>query len=330
MSDSGTPRTESEGTVASCDQGGFLVDEWAIAVIIPAFNQSQFLAEAIESVLTQTRQADDVIVVDDGSTDDTAAVVAEFPAVRLIRQDNLGPSAARNTGLRGCKTSYIVFLDADDRLLPNALESALACMSTHPDCAFVYGGHRRISEDGHPLGPDVVRLLNGDAHLALLRQNLVGPPMTALFRRDYLLAVNGFDETLRHCEDYDIYLRLARRYPVASYPTLIAEHRMHGQAASNNYVQMLKGGLLVLDLSEASMTADPGGRAAIQAGRTNIRGYYVPRIIRGAYARWQAHNNIAVLVKDLIEAARCAPGLTLRALLRSFGRRTGKTFSRLR
>ena len=98
------------------------IDGMTVAVIIPTFNHARFLAEAIKSVLAQTRPADEIIVVDDGSTDDPAAVVAKFPTVRLIRQDNRGLSAARNTGLRNCKASHIVFLDADDRLLPTALE----------------------------------------------------------------------------------------------------------------------------------------------------------------------------------------------------------------
>src|ERR1700722_9303161 len=92
-------------------------------VIIPTFNHAHFLTDAIMSVLAQTRPADEIIVVDDGSTDDPATVVAKFQKVRLIRRDNGGLSAARNTGLRGCKTSHVVFLDADDRLFPNALQS---------------------------------------------------------------------------------------------------------------------------------------------------------------------------------------------------------------
>jgi glycosyltransferase involved in cell wall biosynthesis len=170
------------------------IDGRTVAVIIPTYNQARFLADAIESVLAQNRQADEIIVIDDGSNDDPAAVVVQFPTVRLIRQDNRGPSAARNTGLRNCRTSHIVFLDADDRLLSTALETGLTCMAAHPDCAFVYGGHRLISEDGRPLW-DSVRPIVGDTYLAFLRLNLAGPPMTALFRRDCLSAVDGFDES---------------------------------------------------------------------------------------------------------------------------------------
>jgi glycosyltransferase involved in cell wall biosynthesis len=316
-------------TGTGLDEAGFSLDGMSVAVIIPTFNYARFLPEAIMSVLAQTRQADEIIVVDDGSTDDPASIVAQFQTVRLLRQENRGPSAARNKGLRNCKTSHIVFFDADDRLLPAALESGLNCIAGCPDCAFVYGGHRRISVDGHPLGPDVVRPIKGDAHLAFLRLNLAGPPMTVLFRRDCLLAVNGFDETLRHCEDYDVYLRLAQRYPIASHPTLVAEHRMHGQAASNDYVKMLKGGLLVLDLNKARIATDPIGRAAIQEGRTNIRSYYVPRMIDAASASWRARHDIGILARDLIQAARWSPYLTTRALLGFLGRRASKVLPHL-
>jgi glycosyltransferase involved in cell wall biosynthesis len=307
---------------------GFSVDGTTVGVIIPAFNQARFLGEAIQSVLAQTLPADEIIVVDDGSTDDPAAVAAQFPTGRLIRQDNRGPSAARNTGLRNSKSDCVVFLDADDRLLSNALESGLACIASHPDCAFVYGGHRLISEDGRLLWPDILRPIKGDAYHALLRGNLVGSPMTALFRRDCLLAVNGFDETLRVCEDYDLYLRLAERYPIASHSAIVAEYRKHGQNTSNDYVAMLKGVLLVLDVNEARSATDPAGRAAAREGRTKMRRNYVSRMLDAAWTDWHAHRDIGILGRDLIQAARWAPGLTMRALVGRFGCRAGKALGR--
>ena len=305
------------------------VKGWTIAVIFPTFNHTRFLAEAIESVLVQTRPADEIIVVDDGSTDDPTAVVSQFPTVRLIRQHNRGPSAARNTGLWSCKASHVVFVGADDRLLPTALESGVACMASHPDCAFVYGGHRLISEDGQSLWTDILRPISGDSHLALLRRNLVGSPMTALFRRDCLLAVSGFDEALRGCEDYDLYLRLAQKYHIASHNAIIAEYRKHSQAISNNYVGMLREALLVLDLDEARTTSETH-RAARREGRAHYKSHYVSRMLAEASTRWRARHDIVILTRELIEAARWAPGLTARLLLRSFQRRAGKILGRLR
>src|SRR5689334_10446763 len=108
----------------------------SVTVIIPTFNHAHYLADAIASVVAQTHPADEIIVVDDGSTDDPAAVVARFNGVRLIRQNNRGLSAARNMGLHSSTTSYVVFLDADDRLLPIALEAGLDVAATYPNRAF--------------------------------------------------------------------------------------------------------------------------------------------------------------------------------------------------
>jgi glycosyltransferase involved in cell wall biosynthesis len=292
--------------------------EVKVAVIIPTFNHAHFLADAIRSVLAQTRQADEIIVVDDGSTDDPATVVAQFQAVRLIRQENRGLSGARNTGLWNCKSSYVVFLDADDRLLPTALQAGLACIFSHPECAFVYGGHRRIAEDGNAFGTHFMIPLQGDPYLGLLRGNLVGAIMTVLFRRDCLLALNGFDETLRRCEDHDLYLRVAQRYPIASHHTIIAEYRKHGQAMSNDYVEMLEVELELLDRRE---TPDPLVRAAIRDGRAQIRSFYVSRMLDAAVVRWRARHDTRILVRDLIQAARWSPLLAVRTLLGGLGRR---------
>ena len=172
-------------------------------------------------------------------------------------------------------------------------------------------------------GLDIVRPINGDAHLAFLRQNLAGSPMTVLFRRDCLLAVNGFDETLRRCEDYDLYLRLARKYPIASYPTIVAEYRKHGQDMSNDYVGMLKEALLVLDLDEARIAYRSSSRRSCE----RVERIYEPLCLSNvdaASVRWRARHNIGILVRDLIQAARWSPYLTMRTLLGFLGRRVGK------
>src|SRR5437867_3004984 len=121
----------------------------SVAVVITSYNHAHFLADAIASVLAQTHRASEIIVVDDGSTDDVAAVVARYPAVKLVRQSNQGLAAARNRGLHEAHTDKVIFLDADDRLLPHAVAAGLGCFGRSPACGFVYGGYRRVFMNGH-------------------------------------------------------------------------------------------------------------------------------------------------------------------------------------
>ncbi len=122
-----------------------------VSVIIPCYNQAHFLRESIESVLAQSYPHFEIIVVDDGSIDNTSEVAVHYPEVRCIRQNNQGVNAARNTGLRHSRGEYLVFLDADDRLLPGALKASLECFNTYPECAFVFGRFRYIAANGKPL-----------------------------------------------------------------------------------------------------------------------------------------------------------------------------------
>src|SRR5262245_33558236 len=110
-----------------------------VTVVIPCYNQARYLGEAIESVRRQTHQDVEIIVVDDGSTDNTVEVAQSYEGVRAVSQRNQGQGAARNKGLEHATSAYIVFLDSDDRLLPRALEIALQCFDAHPECAFVTG-----------------------------------------------------------------------------------------------------------------------------------------------------------------------------------------------
>src|SRR4051794_23095793 len=138
-----------------------------VSVVIPAFNHAAFLSAAIKSVLGQSDSSYELIVVDDGSTDDTRAVVARYRQVRYVYQENRGLSAARNAGLRLSIGAFVVFLDADDILEPQALAVGRANLVAHPDWAFVSGAHRRVDTELRPIGPDYCCPVHSEHYKAL-------------------------------------------------------------------------------------------------------------------------------------------------------------------
>jgi glycosyltransferase involved in cell wall biosynthesis len=290
------------------------VERATVGVVITTFNHAEFLADAISSALDQTRPPDQIIVVDDGSSDDPAAVVAQFSMVRMIRQENRGLSAARNTGLHNCATSHVVFLDADDRLVPIALEAGLTCAARRPDCAFVYGAHRHISQNGEPRGGDRYYPIIDDAHLALLRENRIGMHATVIYRRDCLTEVGGFDETLRRSEDYDLYLRIVQKYPICSHDAVVAEYRMHGDNMSANAVSQLRATLVVLDRHEARTIVDARVGEALRYGRAAWRDFYASQMLDSAIASWRMYRTIRAPAKSLLQASQWSPSTVLRRL----------------
>jgi glycosyltransferase involved in cell wall biosynthesis len=288
--------------------------EPTIGVIVTTFNHARFLADAISSVRGQTRAADEIIVVDDGSRNDPVSLIAEFPNMRMVRQESRSLASARNTGLRNCATDYVVFLDADDRLLPHALEAGLACAARRPDCAFVYGGFHVISEDGQVLGDGRYTPLTGDPHLALLRGNPISMHATVLYRRDRVMEVGGFDETLRQCEDYDIYLRIAQRYPICCHRTIVAEYRKHGQNMSADVRSMLRAGMAVLDLHEKRIVVGAAEQAALRDGKTAWRNHCASKMLEAVRVGWRERHAVATTVTGLILAARWSPSTFTRYL----------------
>jgi glycosyltransferase involved in cell wall biosynthesis len=216
-----------------------------VSVIIPCYNGEAFLAEAIESALTQSYPRVEIIVVDDGSTDRSAEIAQQFP-VRYVRQENRGLSESRNLGIRNSRGSYIVFLDADDRLRPETIETGLAVLAERPECAMAVGDHLFVSEDGAYLANSGKRYSAGAHYEALLKSNVIEMISTVLFRRDVLDEFGGFDAKLRVAEDYDLYLRIARAYPISCHRAIIAEYRIHGTNLSRNSELMLTVTLRVL------------------------------------------------------------------------------------
>lgn len=221
-------------------------DRPLVSVVIPCYNQAHFLGEAIESVLAQTYPHFEVVVVDDGSPDNTAAVVAGYPGVRYFRQENQGLSAARNTGLRHSIGERLVFLDADDRLMPRAVEVGLAFLKDHPECAFVYGHSRFMAFDGSLFhGPPVARV-EGDYYLALLQGCPIFAPGSVMYRRAVFRFVSGFDPSLSPAADYELYYRIARQFPIRCHDQTIVEYRKHGTSMTRSGELMLKCNLAAI------------------------------------------------------------------------------------
>jgi glycosyltransferase involved in cell wall biosynthesis len=245
----------------------------AVSVAITCFNQGRYLRDAIESVLAQTHPPSEVLVVDDGSTDETADVAAAFSGVRYIRQHNRGLSAARNTGLRAATGDLVVFLDADDRLLPGAIDSGVKCFEEHPDCALVFGAFRNISDDGSAAPTAPQELVKTDHYWRMLQGNFIGMHGAVLYRRSALLDAGGFNETLRACEDYELYLRIARRHAVEQHTAVVAEYRKHHCNMSRDHAFMLHSVLEVLSLERKKIRDRRNVRAA-HAGVRIWKEYY--------------------------------------------------------
>ena len=146
----------------------------SVAVVITTYNHAAFLDDAVRSVIRQSVAAREIIVIDDGSTDNPETVVSRYSHVRLICQRNQGLSAARNTGLEAAVCDKIIFLDADDRLCQGAIEAGLDCFVRHSEAGFVYGGFRLIDAGGGVTGDPICRDIGPDPHIAFLRGNRSG------------------------------------------------------------------------------------------------------------------------------------------------------------
>lgn len=203
------------------------------------------MPEAIASVLSQAYTHTEVIIVDDGSEDNTAEVSKQYQEVRYIYQKNSGLSAARNRGIQESTGSLMVFLDADDWLLPDAISTNVDYLTRFSELAFVAGAHEIVDEQNgarRKVQKDIIT----DYYCMLLERNYIGMHATVMFRR-WVFDQYQYDTTLKSCEDYDLYLKIARDHPILSHKKIIAAYRFHDNNMSANYKQMLHYALLVLE-----------------------------------------------------------------------------------
>jgi glycosyltransferase involved in cell wall biosynthesis len=269
------PDVSGEGQFADSGERG------RVTVVIPCYNQAEYLGEAIESVQAQTYRSFEIVVVDDGSTDATAAVAGRYPGVRLLRQPNAGLSAARNAGLALARGDRLVFLDADDRLLPDALRDGVESLARHPEAAFTSGHYRFIRADGSTKSELPQIPIECPPYEGMLRGNYIGMHSTVMFRRAIFDEVGTFDTSLRSCEDYDLYLRITRRHPVARHDRLVAEYRRHDASMSVRAGRMLDTALDVLAAQRPYIHGSGHLLGACQAGIRGLRRDLIRPLLSG-------------------------------------------------
>jgi glycosyltransferase involved in cell wall biosynthesis len=273
-----------------------------VSVVIPCFNYGRYLATAIESALAQDTECE-IIVVDDGSTDETAAVAARYAGVRYLRQPNRGLPAARNAGLGASTGEYVIFLDADDRLLPIAASTGVDALARQPYAAFAVGRERKVAVDLSPLPESFRPRVDRDHYVSLIRRCWILTPGAVTFRRRALMQIGAFDVGMRFAEDYELYLRIARHFPIVDHYVVVMEYRQHAVNHSRNAAPMLLATLEALARHRPGRGASAAHREAYRA-RLNAVWYY-DRLLESVLAearawRWgTAMSQLAVFARSL-------------------------------
>lgn len=229
-----------------------------VSIVIACYNSARFLGEALDSVLAQTyRPKVEIVAVDDGSTDKTADILAQYPEVRYVHQRNQGVSAARNLGFQESTGEYLLFLDHDDRLLPEAVATLVQLLEHRPDYAIAVGEHRYIDSHGQVTRLSTKELDgNNDLELKLLEHNFIETPGSCMVRRSALLEVGVFDDSIEGGEDYELSLRLARRYKIAGTSTVVSDYRRHDNNTTGNSAMMLRTVHLVIEMERPHLGED--------------------------------------------------------------------------
>jgi len=205
-----------------------------VSVIIPTYNRAYLVGRAIRSVLNQTYQDFEIIVVDDGSTDNTEEVVKSFNDPRR------GGSAARNTGIRAARGEYIAFLDSDDEWLPEKLEKqVLICADDR--IGLVYTGKRVIDFQSGQCLYEKIPETEGDAYNQLLERDFIGTCSSVMVKKAILENITGFDETLPSRQDWDCWLRIARNHKVACIREVLVIQRIGHTQISSKLSNIIKG-----------------------------------------------------------------------------------------
>lgn len=282
-----------------------------VSVIIPCYKQAHFLSQSVESALAQEGATPQVVVVNDGSPDDTDAVAAQYKGrIVYIEQPNAGLSAARNSGLRACAHSdFVIFLDSDDLLTPNTVLSHLAAARRSPHAGVFYTERfHHVDVHGNRMAESIGPLFDDDSEFThqLLQGNQF-PPHCVMVRRNVITRSPFFDPELTSYEDWDCWLGLAARgVRFAKTPGVDLPYRQHSNSMSTNRLRMFLNGMKVLRKSENSHNSCTGCVRFARNSIWGLRSYY----LKGLRLH-QASGAPGRALKELVTALLSDPALVL-------------------
>lgn len=270
---------------------GHLANQPRVSVIIPMYNASKYIAEALDSVIAQTYTNTEIIAINDGSTDGTDAVIKPYLGLngfKYIEQENKGVSAARNQGLRAAEGELIAFLDSDDQWLPDKLEKQVAFLHTNSEVGLVHRNIHFMDESGQPLSREISDFdtdASGWCFKTLFEENRIAT-LTVCMRRECFLKIGFFREDIRGGEDYEYWLRVSRCFSIGHIDQNLALYRMHGANATRNWMPQL------IDLSKALegiLDQFPEARSVL--GKKAIKNRLLPIHMRIAHELYRQNDH---------------------------------------
>ncbi|MBD2778481.1 glycosyltransferase family 2 protein [Iningainema tapete] len=251
-----------------------------VSVIIPAYNAMTYLPKTLESVLQQTFTDFEVLIINDGSSDNIVQWAEQIvdSRVKLISQENQRLAAARNTGIAHAQGEYIAFLDADDLWEPTKLEKQVRCLEEHPKVGLVHSWTLLVDSEGKVTGKVLKSQIEGDAWQQIVQKNTV-VVSSVIVRSSCLETVGVFDRDLHYCEDYDMWIRLASRYPFAVVKEPLTRYRLHPGTLSTHCQGVLQSFRILIERAFQS--------APIELLYLRNRGYGNENL----YLAWRSLNN---------------------------------------
>ena len=260
-----------------------------VSVVVPVWNGERTLAATLASVLAQSHRHFELLVIDDGSTDGTAALVSGLatgdPRVQLHRFENRGLAASRNRGIRLARGEFIAFVDADDLWQPARLERQLAALAAAPAAGLAYSLTDCIDDAGQRLGPGSHIVAAGRVYARLLAWNFMDSGSSALVRRAVFDEVGFFDESLPAAEDWDLWLRIAWRHEFACVPHADILYRISAGAMSSQITRQQHACEQVFATALARLPPGADRDALAREGRANLSRYFTARALAGGATR---------------------------------------------
>ncbi|MDZ7584263.1 MAG: glycosyltransferase [Thiobacillus sp.] len=228
-----------------------------VSVLTPVYKGERFIARTIESILSQSYADIELIIINDGSPDNSAAIIQPYladPRVKYIEQANTGVASARNTALQHATGAYIGLCDQDDEWLPHKAKNQVAYLETYPEAGMVHGDVDYIDESGQPLPhePCFPAAVFGRCFPRMYMGNPV-MAVAAMFRRSLVDAVGGFDPAIKYADDYDLWLRIAAHHSVGYIDEPVARYRWHAENNSHHQVSIREYTLRVLRKTEREL-----------------------------------------------------------------------------